>query len=224
MYTLEDGSVHVVDKVGTLQATDIVGGGSSNKVKKIVVGTNISAIDGITSGSTALEELVIPNTVVRSGNNAWIGLGGHGSSKVALRIPDSLTALYAVSFETSTFDYMDFGNTRKTIPSLNSTYIQNNAKVYVPDNLYDTWIAATKWSDVSASTHRHSELEAPYATSTALSALTAANSKVTGGAETGTTGTPAAVNAVKSVYETDWAALSATADASTFYVVLPDPE
>lgn len=47
--------------------------------------------------------------------------------------------------------------------------------------------------------------------------------KVTGGAETGTTGTPAAVNAVKSVYETDWQTLSASADANTFYVVLPDP-
>lgn len=47
--------------------------------------------------------------------------------------------------------------------------------------------------------------------------------KVTGGAETGTTGTPAAVNAMKSVYETDWSTLSATADANTFYVVLPDP-
>lgn len=48
-------------------------------------------------------------------------------------------------------------------------------------------------------------------------------SKVTGGAETGTTGTPAAITAVKSVYETDWATLSASAISSTFYVVLPDP-
>lgn len=47
--------------------------------------------------------------------------------------------------------------------------------------------------------------------------------KVTGGAETGTTGTPAAVNAMKSVYETDWSTLSATADANTLYIVLPDP-
>lgn len=45
---------------------------------------------------------------------------------------------------------------------------------------------------------------------------------VVGGAETGTTGTPAAVNAMKSVYDTDWATLSATADANTLYVVLPD--
>ena len=60
-------------------------------------------------------------------------------------------------------------------------------------------------------------------TSSATELTNAFQSKVTGGAETGTTGTPAAVNAVKSVYETDWATLSATADANTFYVVLPDP-
>lgn len=59
-------------------------------------------------------------------------------------------------------------------------------------------------------------------TSSATEITNAFASKVTGGAETGTTGTPAAVNAVKSVYETDWATLSATADANTFYVILPD--
>ena len=52
--------------------------------------------------------------------------------------------------------------------------------------------------------------------------MDASGGGVVGGAETGTTGTPAAVNAVKSVYDTDWAALSATADANTLYVVLPD--
>lgn len=120
---------------------------------------------------------------------------------------------------------MDFGNTRTSVPTVGTTAaVSISCKYYVPDALYDTWIAANKWSSIASQIHRHSELEAPYATSTAVSALTAANSKVTGGAETGTTGTPAAVNAVKSVYETDWATLSATADANTFYVVLPDPE
>ena len=109
---------------------------------------------------------------------------------------------------------MDFGNTRKTIPVLSWNFTNPDCVCYVPDALYDTWITANIWSDISARIHRHSELEAPYLYS----------SKVTSGAETGTTGTPAAVNAVKSVYETDWATLSATADANTFYVVLPDPE
>ena len=70
------------------------------------------------------------------------------------------------------------------------------------------------------------DLTAYYTKSETSSATEIANtfaSKVTGGAETGTTGTPAAVNVVKSVYETDWTTLSATADANTFYVVLHDP-
>ena len=52
--------------------------------------------------------------------------------------------------------------------------------------------------------------------------IDASGGGVVGGAETGTTGTPAVVNAMKSVYDTDWATLSATADANTLYVVLPD--
>lgn len=87
------------------------------------------------------------------------------------------------------------------------------AQFYVPDNLYDAWITESNWVHLSSQIHCHSELEAPYLYS----------SKVSGGAATGTTGTPAAVNSVKSVYETDWQTLSATADANTFYVVLPDP-
>ena len=120
---------------------------------------------------------------------------------------------------------MDFGNTRTSMPTIvNPAAIPGSGrKYYVPDALYDTLITTAPWSSITSMVHRHSELEAPYATSTAVSALTAANSKVTGGAETGTTGTPAAINAVKSVYETDWATLSASADANTFYVVVPDP-
>ena len=70
------------------------------------------------------------------------------------------------------------------------------------------------------------DLSAYYAKSETSSAAELANAfqgKVTGGAQTGTTGTPASVNAVKSVYETDWQTLSATADANTFYVIVADP-
>ena len=37
-----------------------------------------------------------------------------------------------------------------------------------------------------------------------------------------TTGQAPVVNIINSVYETDWTTLSATADANTLYVVLPD--
>lgn len=113
---------------------------------------------------------------------------------------------------------MDFGNTRTTMPTIvNPAYLPGSGRtIYVPDALYASVITTSPWSNISAMIHPHSELEAPYA-------VQLANSKVTGGAETGTTGTPAVVNTMKSVYETDWQTLSASADANTFYVVLPDP-
>lgn len=61
-------------------------------------------------------------------------------------------------------------------------------------------------------------------TSSATELTNAFQSKVAGGAETGATGTPAAITAVKSVYETDWATLSASALSNILYVVVPDPE
>lgn len=134
-----------------------------------------------------------------------------------ITLPDYVRHLYGSgTFNSSYLKIIDFGNTRTTVPTLwtpPSSFVAADAKIYVPDALYDTWIAANNWSTIASQIHRHSELEAPYLYS----------SKVAGGAETGTTGTPAAVNAVKSVYETDWATLSATADTNTFYVVLPDP-
>ena len=40
----------------------------------------------------------------------------------------------------------------------------------------------------------------------------------------GTTGTAPIIYAMTTVYQTDWADISADADENTFYVVLPDPE
>ena len=40
----------------------------------------------------------------------------------------------------------------------------------------------------------------------------------------GAIGTPATISNIQTVYETDWATLSASALSSTFYVVVPDPE
>lgn len=89
------------------------------------------------------------------------------------RIPDSVVDAYdLVSFSNEgsyTFSkIVDFGNTRTTVPTCNSTYkTGSNIKIYVPDALYDTWIAASEWSNIASQIHRHSELEAPYATSRA---------------------------------------------------------
>ena len=206
----------------TLSAVNLVGDEEFivTDAKYIIAGTNLSSYNitrkRYSSNSPKLYGVVIPNTIKnfkRSFLNSLLS-GAH------VVIPDSVEDvtyfLRNTTLGTIGTKYIDFGNTRTTIPVYeHSQYlgVHEYAQFYVPDNLYDSWIAASGWSNISDKIYRHSELEAPYLYS----------SKVTGGAETGTTGTPAAVNAVKSVYETDWQTLSASADANTFYVVIPDP-
>lgn len=165
------------------------------------------------SFKSQLSNVVIPDSVTLIEQEAF-----RNSKVPTIKVPNSVNRICLSAFATNRATAVDFGNTRTNVPMLYTVYgsgwFSNAVSAYVPDNLYDTWIAANRWSGYASQIHRHSELEAPYLYS----------SKVAGGAETGATGTPAAVNAVKSVYETDWAALSATADANTFYVVVPDPE
>lgn len=207
-----DNSISVYDIVGEIGEHDI----NNANPKKVLFGTNLTSIGAwIFSGKSTLTAAVIPESILSVGEAAF-----YGANIPCLAIPDSVTTIHRNNTININFNgYVDFGNTRKTVPTVPSNYLGGYGAycpIYVPDNLYDAWIASSSWGSdaVKWRIHRHSELEAPYLYS----------SKVTGGAETGTTGTPAAVNAVKSVYETDWATLSATADANTFYVVLPDPE
>ena len=175
----------------------------------------MSAVASTINTYNKLQEIVLPDSLAEIKANAFIN---GGNKYCIISIPNSVSAIdnprYIAAGANNGYRHMDFGNTRTSVPTVNrATGVDTNCKYYVPDALYDTWIAASGWNEISAKIHRHSELEAPYLYS----------SKVAGGAETGTTGTPAAITAVKSVYESDWATLSATAVSSTFYVVLPDP-
>lgn len=168
----------------------------------------------------SLSSLSLPNNIGndvpwQQGYNA-IGLDTFNgcTSLKYLRIPDSVKKIARTQFAKLSCA-IDYGNTRTNVPTLEA-YDNGASKCYVPDNLYDQWIATSQWSAGVSAIYRQSDLYAPYATAIA-------ESKVAGGAETGTTGTPAAITTVKSVYETDWATLSATAVSSTFYIVLPDP-
>ena len=75
-------------------------------------------------------------------------------------------------------------------------------------------------SDIASTYATKTELSDYATTSSMTSAISAATSdKVTGGA----VGSAPALSSAVAVFETDWATLSASADANTFYVVLPDP-
>jgi len=202
-----DNSISVLDISGELNIA-----GVPKEVNKLLIGTKCTSYKSFSYFQYCPRKVVFPSTVSAITGQVWNNPLANTSPII---IPDTVVSMLTMSYAGWGIPYMDFGNTRTSIPTITVPGLgpDSNCKYYVPDALYDTWIATSPWSNIASQIHRHSELEAPYLYS----------SKVTGGAETGTTGTPAAVNAVKSVYETDWATLSASADANTFYVVLPDP-
>lgn len=81
-----------------------------------------------------------------------------------------------------------------------------NAIAYVPDALYDTWIAASVWKECASQIRKHSDLVAPSKVSNAPVNYA-----------------PPAVR-ISPVYEYEWETLSASASQhpDTLYVVVPD--
>jgi hypothetical protein len=59
--------------------------------------------------------------------------------------------------------YYDF-STHTSVPTLSNTNafqnIPTDCKIIVPDNLYDTWIAATNWSTYSSNIIKKSDWDA----------------------------------------------------------------
>ena len=236
---------------GTISVLNLISQGTidlpnKNLIRKVIVGNNCTVLRDWFKGATNLSALVIdsPNvygtdafrnctklkSIMFTNNVTNINRGSFAGCTAlsSVKFPDSVKDFgYGVFEGASNLTVIDFGNTRQTIPTLfDETYYPwctANSTIYVPDKLYDDWVVANGWRNYNGQIHRHSELEAPYAINTALSALEEVQSKVKSGAETGTTGTPDAITRVASVYETDWSTLSANADVNTLYVVVPDP-
>lgn len=105
-----------------------------------------------------------------------------------------------------------FGELDSTVSELASSLSSYATKSELTDYLTVSTAASTYATKTELS---------DYATTSAMtSAISAATSnKVTGGR----VGLAPALSSAIAVYETDWATLSASADANTFYVVLPDP-
>ena len=103
------------------------------------------------------------------------------------------------------------------------TYVSAETSEFVTASVVDAAISAATSTFVSASDvdQAISAATSEFATTSAMtSAISAATSnKVSGGR----VGSAPALSSAIAVYETDWATLSASADANTFYVVLPDP-
>lgn len=104
------------------------------------------------SSLPALETIILPHGLTSIGSQSFRGAG---SSKCTyVRLPDTVNSISALAFSNTTalFNYVDFGNTRTTVPSLANasafTY-SGNKNIIIPDALYDNgaWAAATNWSN-----------------------------------------------------------------------------
>ena len=179
---------------------------------KVLVGTKVTNLAGRCFwGANKCKDIVLPNSLsgIIAGSSTGEVFTGVPAKRLA--IPDSVTTFGNgnVFWNWQQGEVVDFGNTRLTIPTGGSFGTNSpTVKYIVPDSLYSQWITTGNWANVSAQVFPHSQMPGA----------------VTGSAYAGTTGTPAAITNMQTVYETDWATLSASALSSTFYVVVPDPE
>ena len=128
--------------------------------------TSVTLEDGLTligygmfMNCTGLTSIVIPNSVTRIGTGAFQGCTGLTS----IVIPNSVTEINNNAFYkcTNIIKY-DF-TTHTSIPALLNknafSEINTTCKIYVPDDLYDSWIVATNWSSWSNFIEKASMME-----------------------------------------------------------------
>lgn len=168
--------------------------GEGDDWKKVVVGSQVTSIGENCFKNYDTKYVVIPDSVTTI-DNKFMGYDyEYGNSSVV--------------------EVLDFGNTRTTVPTVskgdyNSICLlkgSQNAIAYVPDALYNTWIAASIWKECASQIRKHSDLVAPGKVS---------NSPINYA--------PPAVK-ISPVYEYEWETLSASAPQhpDTLYVVVPD--
>lgn len=184
-------SVSVFNIVGAMTGSNW---GEGDNSKKVVVGSQVTSIGDNCFYNSTTKYVVIPDSVTTI-SNKFMGYGyAYGDSSVV--------------------EVLDFGNTRTTVPTVSKgTYhaecllkASRSAIAYVPDALYDTWIAASIWSGCASQIRKHSDLVAPSKVSNAPVNYA-----------------PPALN-ISPVYEYEWETLSASASQhpDTLYVVVPD--
>ncbi len=108
-----------------------------NMLQKVEIGTGVTDIGYAFEYCHSLASVIIPNSVTSIGSNAFYWC--HGMA------------------------FYDFSN-HTLVPTLSNknafTKIPSDCKIIVPDNLYDTWIAATNWSTYASNIIKKSDWDA----------------------------------------------------------------
>ena len=141
-----DGTFGSLDLSGEVDFTEgRIGTGASmlSNAVRVNIGTNISAFSGRTFGWTGnLTSLVIPESVTRFNTYEMFSSSKLDGISAIVRIPDSLSVFGTGSIMWNSRNIIiDFGDTRKTIPSTsNVASLSPGSTIYVPDSLYSEWI------------------------------------------------------------------------------------
>ena len=96
----------------------------------------------------SLSSVVIPNSVKSIDSSAFY----YCSSLSSVVIPNSVTSIGSQAFQGCYSAYFDF-RTHTSVPTLASyiafSNIPSDCKIVVPDELYNSWISATNWSNTN---------------------------------------------------------------------------
>ena len=116
-------------------------------LSSIVIPNGVTSIgDNAFQSCYSLSSIVIPESVTSISNYAFYNC----YSLSSIVIPESVTSISNYAFQNCYgMAFYDFSQCT-SVPTLGGTYafynIPSDCKIVVPDNLYDTWAAATNWS------------------------------------------------------------------------------
>ena len=120
--------------------------GYADTLRNLYLPMNKTKIESYSiSNNFALTNLIVPNGVITIGSYAF----NNNYSLTNVKIPASVTTIETYAFYNCfSVKYFDFSN-HTNIPGLGTNvfyFTANDAKIIVPDELYDDWIVATNWS------------------------------------------------------------------------------
>ena len=132
----------------------------SYSLTSITIPNSITRIGNVMfAGCYLLTSITIPDSVTSIGRSAF----NYCESLTSITIPDSVTSIETLAFSECHCTIKYNFTSATSVPTLsNTTPFQNIngiCKIYVPDSLYDSWIAATNWWTYADYIYKASEME-----------------------------------------------------------------